>query len=156
MEVRSFRDTDAAALAQIFFSAVHELASAHYSPEQIKAWAPGVPDAEQFARRAADGRTVLVALGVGGKPIAYGDIERNGHIDHLYCSPEAAGRGVAQRLYQELERLARSEGVAVLSVEASEPAKRFFRKQGFEVICRNDFELGGVPIHNFAMRKSLA
>ena len=156
MEIRLFRDTDAGALAAIFFSSVREIGGRHYTADQVAAWAPGLPDADVFARRASDGRTFLVAIGENGQPIAYGDLEADGHIDHIYCSPEAAGCGVARLLYEELERVARSAGINVLFVEASEPAKRFFARQGFEQVGRNDFELDGVAIHNYRMRKALA
>jgi putative acetyltransferase len=156
MEIRPFRDSDAEALAAIFFASVREIGGRHYSAEQVAAWAPAVPDAEVFIRRAGDGRTFLVAVGGDGRPLAYGDLEADGHIDHLYCSPGAAGSGVAARLYRELEEIARSAGIAILFVEASEPAKSFFRKQGFEPVGRNEIRLDGVDIHNYRMRKPLA
>jgi putative acetyltransferase len=156
MEIRHFRATDAGALAAIFFSSVRQIGGQHYTAEQVAAWAPKSPDPDVFTRLASDGRTFLVATGKNGEPIAYGDIEEHGHIDHIYCSPEAAGRGVAERLYGELESVARSAGISVLSVEASEPAERFFQKQGFEPIGRNEFTLNGVEIHNYSMRKALS
>jgi len=156
MEIRRFRDTDAPALAAIFLSSVREIGGRHYTADQVAAWAPSLPDADVFTRRASDGRTFLVAIGENGQPIAYGDLEADGHIDHLYCSPESAGRGVARQLYEELERVARSAGIDVLFVEASEPAKSFFQKQGFEPIGRNELELSGVEIHNYRMRKALS
>lgn len=156
MEIRRFRDTDAPALAAIFVSSVREIGGRHYTADQVAAWAPSLPDADVFTRRASDGRTFLVAIGESGRPVAYGDLEADGHIDHLYCSPEAAGRGVARQLYEELERVARSAGIHALFLEASEPAKSFFRKQGFKLIGRNEFKLNGVEIHNYRMRKSIS
>jgi len=156
MEIRPFEDSDAPALAAIFFSSVREIGGFHYTADQVAAWAPGLPDADVFTRRGGDGRTFLVAVGENGRPIAYGDLEADGHIDHLYCSPEAAGRGVARKLYEALEGIARSAGIEILFVEASEPAKSFFEKQGFEPVGRDAFELNGVEIHNYRMRKALS
>lgn len=155
MRVRPFRDSDAKDLAQIFFAAIRGIASAHYSDEQILAWAPAIPSADRFLERAGDGRTLLVAVGKDDTAIAYGDVESNGHIDHLYCRPEHSRTNVVATLYGELERAARSAGISVLYVEASEPARRFFEKQGFQTKARNDFELSGVAIHNWRMVKML-
>lgn len=99
---------------------------------------------------------MLVAAGADGTPLAYGDLEPDGHIDHLYCRPDAAGTGVTAALYQALEAAARARGIARLHTEASEPARRFFLKQGFTVVSRNDFEVAGVAIHNWRMEKRLA
>ena len=155
MKVRPFRKDDAPALAQIFYSAIHEVARAHYDEAQVNAWAPAVPSEERFVARATDGRTLLVAVDDRDVPIAYGDLEADGHIDHLFCRPEFAGQGVALAIYEELEKAAASQGIDRLYVEASEPASRFFRKRGFKVGERNDFELNGVPIHNYRMAKRL-
>jgi putative acetyltransferase len=155
MKVRAFRPEDAPALAALFHAAVHDIASHHYSQAQVNAWAPEVPDPARFLARAADGRTLLVAVDEGDAPLAYGDLEPDGHIDHLFCRPDAAGTGVAASLYAALEAAARAGGIARLHVEASEPARRFFLKRGFVVAARRDFELAGVPIHNFAMEKRL-
>jgi putative acetyltransferase len=156
MKIRVFRDDDAGALAAVFFSSVRQIGSHFYTAEQVTAWAPNLPPADAFIRRASDGRTLLVAVDDDDQPIAYGDLESNGHIDHLYCSPEAAGSGVAKQLYEELEGLARRARISVLFVEASEPAKRFFQKQGFDVIERNDLQVRGVALHNYRMRKALS
>lgn len=155
MRVRSFQDSDAPALAEIFFAAVYGIASAYYDDDQIRAWAPAMPSPERFLARARDGRTLLVAVDENDEPIAYGDCEADGHIDHLFCRPEHSRKGVAEAVYRELERGARTAGISRLYVEASEPARRFFDKRGFTADSRNDFEIDGVPIHNWRMSKSL-
>jgi putative acetyltransferase len=155
MQVRAFRPEDAPALARIFHAAVHQVAGLHYSPEQVKAWAPVVPDPQRFLDRGADGRILLVAADESDRPLAYGDLEANGHIDHLFCRPDVAGTGVASALYDRLEAAAGELGIGLLHVEASEPARRFFLRKGFVVLERRDFTLSGVAIHNFAMEKHL-
>lgn len=155
MQVRMFRAGDEADLAEIFFTAVHEVAGSYYSGEQVKAWAPNRPPAERFTVWATDGRKMLVATDENDRPLAFGDLEPDGHIDHLFCRPAVAGTGVAASLYRRLEVEAVKCGISLLYVEASEPARRFFLKHGFEVIERRDFDLAGVPIHNFRMEKRI-
>ena len=139
----------------MFHAAVHGIARPHYSEAQLRAWSPEPHVPERFRAQAKDGRLVLVAAGADGSPLAYGDLERDGHIDHLYCHPDAAGTGVTAALYEAIEAAARARGIARLYTEASEPARRFFLKQGFTVISRKDFEVRGVPIHNWRMEKPL-
>ena len=155
MRIRSFRSGDAPELARIFHAAVHRLGGLHYSLEQLKAWAPVVPNPERFLELEADGRMLLVAADDNDRPLAFGDLEKDGHIDHLYCRPDVAGTGVASDLYDQLEAAARDRGIGRLHVEASEPARRFFLRKGFIVLQRREFTLGGVAIHNFAMEKLL-
>ena len=155
MDVRQFRSEDAPALALIFHAAVHEIARFHYSLEQLNAWAPVVPSAERFLERAADGRMLFVAVDNSDQAVAYGDVEADGHIDHLYCRPEVAGTGTTSCLYDHMETAATDRGISRLYVEASEPARRFFLRKNFVVLRRREFTLGDVAIHNFAMEKLL-
>jgi putative acetyltransferase len=155
IEIRAARPQDAAELAALFHASVRQIAALHYSEDQVRAWSPDVPDPARFVTRITDGRTLLVASVRDGAILAYGDVEANGHIDHFYARPDAAGKGIARVLYDQLEKEARKFEVARLFVEASEPASRFFVKQGFTIVARNDFEIAGVPIHNFRMEKML-
>lgn len=155
LHIRPFRPEDAPALARMFHEAVHRIGVGHYSPEQLGAWAPSVPDAKRFVERAAGGRTLLVAADDEDRPLAYGDLQGDGHIDHFYCRPDVAGTGVACALYDRLEAAARDRGIGRLFVEASEPARRFFLRKGFELLGRRDFTLNGTAIHHFAMEKRL-
>lgn len=119
-------------------------------------WAPHPPDAAKFATRATDGRILLIATDASDEPIAYADLEATGHIDHVYCQPEAVGTGVASQLVDRLENEARGMGMSKLFVEASEAARRLFLRKGFREVERRDFELRGVQIHNYLMEKPLS
>jgi putative acetyltransferase len=78
-----------------------------------------------------------------------------GHIDHLFCRPDLAGKGIASALYEALEQVARARRIQTLYVEASEAARPLFLRKGFVQLKRRDFCIEGVPIHNYAMAKSL-
>jgi putative acetyltransferase len=153
--IRSYERRDAADVADVFYRSVREVALSDYTAEQVKAWVPGRWDAEKEHQRSGDGRLVLVAAGESGHVIAFIDLEQDGHIDRLYCAPEAAGRGVASRLYDAIEAAACDQGIERLFTEASELARRFFERKGLAVLERQDMVLRGVPIHNYRMAKVL-
>jgi putative acetyltransferase len=154
MLIRPFEPADADALATLFHASVHEAAIRDYSPEQVAAWSPATPESESYLRR-AQGRTVLVAVNDEGRPIGYGDLEPDGHIDHLYCHPDIVGSGVGSAICAAIEAVARKAGIAMLFVEASEGARRLFERRGFCLDARNDFTIDGVAIHNYRMSKPI-
>ncbi len=154
MLIRAFVPSDADALADLFHMSVHHVAISDYSPEQVAAWSPSKPDAKGYVEQAV-GRTFLVAVGDDGTVIGYGDLEPNGHIDHLYCRPDVVGTGVGSAIYAALENVATDAGIETLFVEASEGARRLFERRGFSVDGRNDLTINGVAIHNYRMSKSL-
>lgn len=154
--VRRGRAEDAAALADVFHSAVHGLASRHYTPEQIAAWCPEAPPPDLFRQRVCDGRKLWVAADKADVAAAFIDLEADGHIDMLFCHPRAAGQGVAAALYGQLEAAAQRQGLVQLYVNASEAARGFFERQGFAVERRREVERRGVTLHNYRMVKPLA
>lgn len=155
MLIRQFEPSDADALATLFHASVHQAGIRDYSPEQVAAWSPSKPEPERYLRQ-AQGRTFLVAVDDDGGIIGYGDLESDGHIDHLYCRPDMVGTGIGSAIYLQIEAAARRAGIAVVFVEASEGARRLFERHGFGVDARHDFTLNGVAIHNYRMSKPIA
>ncbi len=116
---------------------------------------PKPAESVRFHQRVSDGRDVFVAVGQDEHPIGFIELEPTGHIDCFYCCPEHAGCGVGLALYETLETAARERGYKSLFVEASEAARRFFNKVGFNTELRREFVYNGVPLHNYLMRKWL-
>ncbi|AYV48380.1 GNAT family N-acetyltransferase [Caulobacter flavus] len=154
--IRPYRTDDAPHMAQLYYDAVHGLGRREYSAAQTAAWAPAPLQPIDVLTRAADGRTTFVAADAEDRAVAYVDLEADGHVDHLYCHPDFAGQGVASRLLETVIQHAAEQGIAALYVEASELARPVFERHGFAVTARRDFEVRGVPIHNYAMRRDLA
>ena len=154
--VRSYVSDDAAPLAALVRASVLTLGLDDYSTEQVAAWAGNLPDADAMARRGADGRQVWVAEdSESHELLGFTDLEANGHIDMLYVAPGAKGGGVADALTDALVMYARKNAIKDIAVEASEAARRFYRKRGFIDRGRRDFTINGVAMHNFAMALKL-
>ncbi|MEQ9348437.1 MAG: GNAT family N-acetyltransferase [Thalassospira sp.] len=153
--IRPFRDSDAPVMVEIFRRAVNELGSLAYGPEQVAVWASLQPTPERFAELMKDGRCCLVAVDHDDQVVAFTDVEKDGHIGFLYALPDIAGRGIVSELYDALEAEAKTQNIGKLYSEASEQAKSFLLKKGFSVVERRDFEVAGVPIHNYAVEKRL-
>lgn len=156
MKIRGYAAKDATALMTLSRRSIEAIGSRDYTPQQVAAWAARVASPERIHERATDGRTTLVAVDHGDRPIGFIDLEHDGHIDFLYCAPEAVGQGAASALYDALEAGARRRGVDRLYAEASEAARRFFLKKGFIVTARHALVIDGVPIHNYAVEKALS
>ena len=153
--IRPFRPEDAAALADLTLQAIGAVGSHSYSEEQVDAWAARHPGPERFLQRHAGGAHICVAAETDDCPVAYALLEPDGHLDMLYCHPDHTRRGIADRLLDEAERIARSLNIDRLYTEASELARQAFERAGYVVQHRRDFEIEGVATHNFAMEKLL-
>ncbi len=155
VKIRNYLAQDVRMLVQLFVSSVIEIGSRDYTAEQVTAWLSRAPGTECLNRKLSDGRTVLVAVDESDCPIAFGDLENNGHVDYLYCHPTVAGTGVISSLYDHLEVIAHTKNMDRLTSEESEAARRFFLKKNFVVTSKRQLEISGVKIHNYAVEKSL-
>jgi putative acetyltransferase len=156
MRIRPYEASDASHLSALYRRSVETIGPRDYSAAQVAAWASRCPSPERIGALANDGRCMLVAVDATDAPLAFGDLEPDGHIHFLYCAPEVAGTGAASALYEALESRARELGIDRLYAEASEAARRFFLRKGFTVVRRRDFDIDGVPIHNYAVEKRLS
>ena len=144
---------DAEPICRLFYETVRTVNLAHYSPEQVRAWAPEVPDPDAWHGRMS-GRHTLVAV-EGGEVVGFAELEEDGHLDMLYCRPDAVGRGVGSGLYAAVEERARGLGVGRISTEASITARPFFERHGFRVLRRNTVLQEDTWLTNFSMMKAL-
>jgi putative acetyltransferase len=152
--LRPFLAADIPVLAAIFQASVEELTGEDYSEAQQGAWAALADDEAAFGGRLA-GALTLVAT-IGGAPVGFASLKGADHIDMLYVYPEAVGQGVATLLADALEKLAHARGAQNLSVDASDTARGFFQKRGFEPQRRNTVPLGDEWLGNTTMRKQLS
>ncbi|CBS88658.1 GNAT family N-acetyltransferase [Azospirillum lipoferum] len=155
MRIRDYRPSDAPVLAQIYARSVRGIGPRFYTPEQVEAWAALAPTVERVREAYGDGRVALVAVDDDDRPVGFSDVEPDGHINFLYCAPEAAGRGTMSALVDLLEDRAAALGYPRLHVEASEAARPFLLRRGFTLVARRELRIGDVPIHNYAMEKWL-
>ena len=134
MMLRPYRKEDCEQTARLFYETVHAVNARDYSPRQLAAWAPAVPQPEE-----------------NGAVVGFGDIDGTGYLDRLYVHKGHQGRGVATALCDALEQYAAGRPV---TVHASITARPFFEKRGYRVCRRQQVLRAGVALTNFVMEKS--
>ncbi len=97
----------------------------------------------------------MVAADEDNRPVAYALLERDGHVDHPYCHPDHTRLGLADLLLEEAEVIARHWDIKRLHTEASDLARPAFKRVGYEVTHKREFEIDGVPIDNWVTEKTL-
>ena len=129
-EIRDAVASDAAALAEIFYLAVHEGAATQYSPAERRAWCPSRPDPDRFWEGVRD-QTILVAVTRAGAQ-GFMTLTGWGHLHMAFVRPEQRGTGLAGDLLAVLENRARAAGHARLTVRASHLARPFLARHGWQ------------------------
>jgi putative acetyltransferase len=96
VELRAYTAGDAQATSAIFLRAVRETARAHYSPEQVEAWAANYGDLDSWAAARAAAHTQLAII--DGHVAGFTDLDDHGYIDMLFVDPDFGRHGVASAL----------------------------------------------------------
>jgi len=151
MHIREFQLGDEAGLHAVFFSAIHELASKDYTPEQIEAWAPASLDPEIWVKRMR-GIRPFVAVEPHGRLVAYADVQPTGYIDHFFVSGPFARAGIGTMLMNRIYEAASAQDISVLTSDVSRTAQPFFTQFGFVVVEQRAPVIRGVTVPNALMR----
>ena len=150
MELRAYTAADAHAMSVVFLRAVRETARAHYSPEQVEAWAANFGDLASWAAARAAARTHLAI--VDGHVAGFIDLNDDGYIDMLFVDPEFGRQGVASALLASVVALARQCGLPALTTFASLTSRPVFERHSFLITGERYFGEGDHAAKTYAMR----
>src|SRR5919201_2530351 len=140
--IREMRREDARRFLDVHHAAVRGLAARDYPPAVIEAWAPAITDEriERF-RANRDGELRLVAE-IGGEIVGIGAlVARASELRACYVAPTAARRGVGTAIVNEIERIARGDGLNSLTLQSSIMAEPFYSALGYEVVSRGELTI---------------
>jgi len=154
MDIRKAKRTDAEQIVSVFHDTIHTVNRRDYTAEEVNAWSPDVPDADEWAEKRLQTRITFVADDEGSIA-GFGELETNGHIDCLYCHYNYQRRGVGTAIFGQIENEARALGLRRLFVEASITARQFFETQGFTIVNQQTVVRRGVELTNFVMEKQI-
>lgn len=153
MKIRDFIIGDEPALYAVFYSAIHEIASQHYAPDQIGAWAPESPDMAIWTKRMQGIHPFVVEI--DGQIVAYADVQPSGYIDHFFVSGPYSRRGIGTVLMNRIDDVAQAQEIDRLTSDVSRTAQPFFRKFGFKIVEHREPVIRGVMVPNARMEKQL-
>lgn len=153
IQIRSFCLEDTPVIVALFRDTVRRINRQDYSREQVLAWAPDEIDLLGWSDRLASRFSVVADK--NGQIVGFGDLEGDGHLDHLYVHADHQGCGVGRALLLVLEAEARQQGHPRVFTEASITARPFFERQGYRVLQEQEVVFRGVSFVNYRMEKPL-
>lgn len=148
MIIRTYKNADCDALAELFYETVHTVNANDYTPAQLSGWAKDC-DSLKVRRKDLSIQKTLIAE-QNSVIIGFGSIDKLGCLDLLFVHKDFQRQGVATAICNELEK-----GFAVIKTYASVTAKPFFEKRGYVAIKAQEVERLGVKLKNFAMIKTI-
>jgi putative acetyltransferase len=154
LTVREATAADAESIWHVHVSSIREFCAADYTAQQIEAWA-GPKRPEDYRQALARGEvTAMYVAEANGEVLGFvcavGDDLRG-----LYVAPGAIGKGIGTALLERIEADARTRGIAVMRLNSTLNAVRFYAARGYAAGERTIRMMSGVGIPCVPMTKSL-
>lgn len=149
VEIRAYSPSDCAEIVQLFYDTVHAVCVGDYSPEQLQAWAPGLPDVDAWNESFLVHDTLVAE--VEGQIVGFADMDAAGYLDRLYVHKDWQRQGVATALCEALERRCPASR---FTTHASLTARPFFEGRGYRVVREQEVERYGLLLTNFVMERT--
>ncbi len=140
-------------MQKMFVDTISTICKKDYSPEQIKAWVSSIENRQRWTDKLTSQHFFIAEL--DNQIVGYASLESNDTIDFLYVHKDFQRKGIAERLYREIEKKSMKSQAKNLYAEVSITAKLFFEKMGFTIIATKSNHIKGVEILNYNMEKQL-
>ncbi len=151
--IRKGLQSDLTELQQLFVDTVSTVCCSDYNPQQIKVWTSGIENKNRWIEMIST-QFVLVAQ-LEKKILGFATLNNKNYIDLLYVHKDYQQKGLARRLYSDIEKEAIRRGQTELTSDVSKTARSFFEKVGFEVQNPQIVIRQNVKFTNFRMTKKL-
>lgn len=146
LKLRNYLNSDCESVAKLFYETVHTVNSAHYTNEQLSAWAVSADSLKSRRYDLLNQRTLVAEI--CGEIVGFGSIDKSGELDLLFVHCDYQRQGIAAALCGELEK-----GFSVIKTYASVTAKPFFESRGYVTVKAQEVERGGIKLKNYLMQK---
>ncbi|MCX2522812.1 GNAT family N-acetyltransferase [Larsenimonas rhizosphaerae] len=147
--------TDAADQAEVFYHAVMEGPSGHYSLAQREAWASAMPR-EASVWQVRQVRYYTVVAEIDRRCVGFCELNRHeGRVEALYVWPALQGKGIASRLVRQVVDEAERSGLDALCMEASLTLAPRLLHHGWESLGEETVERSGEYLKRIRLRLAL-
>ena len=153
IKIKKATPDDLDEILKVFKESIVTLASKDYNSDQLAAWTASVNNTGRWLT-AIEEQYFLLAV-KDGMIAGFGSLQNGDYLDFLFVNKDYTGRGIANRLFQELEQESQKQGKKKISAYVSKTALGFFQKNGFKLIRKNEVKRGNVRIGNYYMEKNL-
>jgi putative acetyltransferase len=153
--IRTAGPSDALGFLETLNASIRGVASADYPPEIIESWS--IPIGPKSLSRYADNPEgeLRILAEIGDEVVGIGaTVLKSCELRACYLAPNGLRRGVGTALVQELERIAKAEGLEHFHLTGTITAEPFYNALGYTSLQRVETPTrGGLMMAAIKMRK---
>ena len=150
-KLRVIQNFEVDIVAEIYQSAVKQLAKKYYTESQIEAWSNIPHQKDKFHELIFQPTTYVLEKEL--KIIAFCGLEKNGHIASLYVHPNFSRQGYGSTILNFVLKQGINLGLKTFHTEASILSQPVFQRHGFKILEIETIKLRGVSFDRYKMGK---
>lgn len=137
----------------MFVDTITTICKNDYSPEQIKVWTSSSENTQRWTDKLTSQYFLVADL--DNKIVGYASLENSNYLDILYVHKDHQRKGIADKLYAEIEKEAIKKKNDHPKFRRKQNSKTIFEKKGFKTIAPQTNIIKDVEIINYKMTKTL-
>ncbi|MBA6152788.1 GNAT family N-acetyltransferase [Gelidibacter maritimus] len=153
IEIREATLEDIPFITTIFRDTITNVNAKDYSEKQIRQWASGASDIDQWKDRIANSYFIVAELNDTIVGFAY--LSKGNYFDGLFVHKDFLRRGFGIKLMRIIESQALAEGYEVIKADVSITALPFFEDQYYIVEKKQKKNYKGLAFEIFKVYKEL-
>jgi len=154
ISIRVSNLNDLADVLKLFEETVSVVCKNDYSLEQLKVWTSSTKNADRWINKIKSHYLLVAEL--DKEIVGIASLDNRDYIDLLFVHKDYQRKGIADRLYSEIEKEAIKRKIISLYADVSITAKSFFQKIGYETLKEQKNIKEGIEIINYKMKKQLS
>jgi putative acetyltransferase len=144
---------DLKCVKKLFFDTITFICQKDYNIDQIKAWRSAVENIDRWESLIKN--QYFIVAKYNEQIVGFASLDNGNYIDVLFVHKDFQRKGIAQKLYNELEQQAVLNNNLKITSDVSKTAKKFFERNGFFEVAVQIQVRKNVEIINFKMKKEI-
>ncbi|TPN81278.1 GNAT family N-acetyltransferase [Aquimarina algicola] len=155
MKIEVFRavEQDLSLMQRLFYQTVTTYGSAVFTKSEIKQYSQLASDTSYWLDKFET--EYIYNAKLNGEIIGSVFMNAKGHIEYIFINRNYHGLGVASKLYNTVEEIAREDKIITLTTSINKQTRSFFESKGFQIIKNAVRVSGGEEVITYSGIKHL-
>ncbi|WP_299440216.1 GNAT family N-acetyltransferase [uncultured Aquimarina sp.] len=140
-------DSDLPLMQRLFYQTVTIYGSKIFTKSEVKIFSRLALDKNHWKQKFVN--DFIYNAKLNGEVIGSFTLSKSGEIEYVFVHQNYKGRGIAKKLYETLEQVAKEAGIDTLTTNINSNTKGFFEKNGFKIIKTVEKVAGGEDVISY-------
>ncbi len=151
IEIRPATLEDIPEITSVFRDTIVLINAKHYSEKQIKVWASGADDIEEWEKRIT--KLYFIVAEINNTIVGFAYLKNGNYFDGLSVHKDFQRQGIGSKLLRIIESQVMMNDFEVIKSDVSKTALPFFDNKYYEVIKKQKKSFKGEVFENYLVEK---